>query len=145
MDIGQPHDYLSGQTLYLKSLQDEKSDRLATGDNIKGNVLIDPSATVDATALIGPNVVIGAGCVVEAGTRIAGSTLLEGSKVGKYSYMDGSILGWKSTINQWCRVTNLTVIAEDVQVKDATYLNGTKILPHKGVNGEHPDAGKIIM
>jgi mannose-1-phosphate guanylyltransferase len=59
--------------------------------------------------------------------------------------MDGSILGWKSTIGQWCRVTNLTVIAEDVQVKDQSFLNGTKILPHKGVTGEHPEAGKIIM
>jgi mannose-1-phosphate guanylyltransferase len=32
--------------------------------------------------------------------------------------MDGSILGWKSSIGKWCRVTSLCVIAEDVQVKD---------------------------
>ena len=35
MDIGQPHDYLSGQTLYLKSLaeSDEMKGQLATGPN----------------------------------------------------------------------------------------------------------------
>jgi NDP-sugar pyrophosphorylase family protein len=39
---------------------------------------------------------------------------MAGSKVGAASYIDGSIIGWKSTINNWCRVTGLTVIAEDV-------------------------------
>jgi len=71
--------------------------------------------------------------------------MLEGSKVGSASYVDGSIIGWKSSIGNWCRVTNLSVIAEDVQVKAQSYLNGTKILPHKGVGGEYPTAGTIIM
>lgn len=147
MDIGQPHDYLSGQTLYLKSLaeSDEMKGQLATGPNIKGNVMIDSTAEVDPSSIIGPNVVIGAGCKVGPGNCIKGTTLLAGSKVDSYSLIDGSIVGWKSSVGKWCRVTSLTVIAEDVQVKDETYLNGTKILPHKGVNGSHPDAGKIIM
>jgi len=34
MDIGQPHDYLSGQTLYLKSQREGNEGALATGDNI---------------------------------------------------------------------------------------------------------------
>jgi mannose-1-phosphate guanylyltransferase len=95
--------------------------------------------------VIGPDVVIGPNCKVGPGNCIKGSTLLAGSKVDSFSLVSGSILGWKSSIGKWCRVTSLTVIAEDVQVKDETYLNGTKILPHKGVNGSHPDAGKIIM
>jgi len=33
MDIGQPHDYLSGQTLYLKSQAESNPDILKTGDN----------------------------------------------------------------------------------------------------------------
>jgi hypothetical protein len=36
------------------------------------------------------------------------------STVTGYSYMDGSILGWKSSVGKWCRVTKLCVIAEDV-------------------------------
>lgn len=118
---------------------------MASGAHIKGNVIIHESATVDASSVIGPNVVIGADCKVGPGCKISNSTMLAGSSVAAYSLMDGSILGWKSSIGKWCRVTSLSVIAEDVQVKDETYLNGTKILPHKGVNGSHPDAGKIIM
>lgn len=89
--------------------------------------------------MIGPN------CKVGANSKVSNSTLLAGSTVGIASYIDGSIIGWKSHIKNWCRVTSLAVIAEDVVVKDCTYLNGTKILPHKGVDGSHPDEGKIIM
>ena len=141
MDIGQPKDYLSGQTLYLK----DNADKVAKGDNMKGNNIVHETAEIDPTAVIGPNTVIGPGCKVGAGSKVSNSTLLAGSKVDTYSYVDGSIIGWKSSIGKWCRVTGLAVIAEDVQVKDDTYLNGTKILPHKGVNGVHPEAGKIIM
>lgn len=95
--------------------------------------------------MIGPNVVVGANVKVGPGSKVTNSTLLAGSSVSSSSYVDGSIIGWKSSIGKWCRVTGLTVIAEDVQVKDDTYLNGTKILPHKGVNGSHPEEGKIIM
>jgi mannose-1-phosphate guanylyltransferase len=44
MDIGQPKDYLAGQRMHLDTI--DKS-ALASGDNIKGSVLIDPSAEVD--------------------------------------------------------------------------------------------------
>jgi len=145
MDIGQPHDYLSGQTLHLKSLSESDKGQLATGPNIIGNVMIHASAQIDPSSIIGPDVVIGEGCKVGPGNCIKGSTLLSGSSVDSYSLVDGSIVGWKSSIGKWCRVTCLTVIGEDVQVKNETYLNGTKILPHKGVNGSHPEAGKIIM
>lgn len=145
MDIGQPHDYLSGQTLHLSSLREHSAADLATGDNIQGNVMIGEGATIDPTAVVGPNVVVGNGCSIGAGSKVSNSTLLAGAVVKNSSFVDGSIIGWKSTVGSWCRVTKLTVIAEDVQVKDETYLNGTKILPHKGINGSHPEEGKIIM
>ena len=72
-------------------------------------------------------------------------TLLGGSSVGTASYIDNSIVGWKSSVCNWCRVVNVSVIAEDVKVKDCTFLNGTKVLPHKDVDGSHPEDGKIIM
>jgi len=87
---------------------------LAEGDNIKGNVIIDKTADIDESAVIGPNVVIGANCRVGPGSRVSNSTMMAASTVAAYSYMDGSILGWKSSIGKWCRVTSLTVIAEDV-------------------------------
>ena len=107
--------------------------------------MIDSTAQVDPTAVIGPHVTIGAGCKVGPGARVSDSTMLAGSSVGASSFMNGSILGWKSSIGKWCRVSNLSVIGEDVQVKDESCLIGTKILPHKGVNGAHLEEGKIIM
>jgi mannose-1-phosphate guanylyltransferase len=95
MDIGQPKDYLSGQRMHLDSLE---SSQLAQGANIKGSVLIHASAQVDPSAVIGPHVTIGAGCKVGPGARIKDSTLLEGSQVKAYSLLEGSILGWKSSI-----------------------------------------------
>ena len=62
-----------------------------------------------------------------------------------HSFVDGSIIGWSSSVGSWCRVTGLTVIAEDVQVKDESYLNGTKVLPHKGISGVYPTVDTIIM
>jgi mannose-1-phosphate guanylyltransferase len=118
---------------------------LCKGENIKGNCIIHESAHVDPSSVIGPNVVIGAGCKVGPGNKISNSTMMAGSSVGAFNFMDGSILGWKSSIAKWCRVTSLCVIGEDVQIKDETYINGTKILPHKGINGSHPEEGKIIM
>ena len=67
MDIGQPKDYLVGQRLFLQSLRKNQPDRLASGENIIGDVLIDPSSKVDPSAQLGPNVVIGANVVVGPG------------------------------------------------------------------------------
>lgn len=145
MDIGQPKDYLTGQTLALDFYREARPQTLASGATIKGNVLIHPSAKIDPTAVIGPNVVIGEGCSVGPASRLINSTLMAGAKVGTASYIDGSIVGWKSEVHNWCRVMNVTVIAEDVKIKDCTFLNGTKVLPHKDVDGAHPEDGKIIM
>jgi mannose-1-phosphate guanylyltransferase len=137
MDIGQPKDYLSGQKMYIMS-QKEKSSAKVTNDCI-----IHESAQVDASAVIGPNVVVGANCKIEAGVKIQNSTILAGTHVKAHTFIDGSIIGWKNTIGSWVRITGLTCTAEDVQVANMSCLNGTKILPHKGVSGEHKD--NIIM
>lgn len=59
-DVGQPGDYLVGQSQFLKHY-----NLTEKGENYIGNVLIHPTAKVSPSAVIGPNVVIGAGCVVE--------------------------------------------------------------------------------
>jgi len=61
-------------------------------------VIVHANAKIDPTSIVGPNVVIGSGCTIGPGCRISNSTLMEGSSVKGYSYMDGSILGWKSSI-----------------------------------------------
>lgn len=39
---------------------------------------------------------------------------------------------------------NVTVLGEDVEVKDELYVNGVKVLPHKSVAQSVPDP-QIIM
>jgi len=98
MDIGQPKDYLIGQTLHLASLSTNEPAQLSKGDNIKGNVMVHESAIIDPTACVGPNVVVGADCKIGAGAKVSNTTLMAGSTVGNFSYIDGSIIGWKSSI-----------------------------------------------
>jgi len=54
----------------MNFMREHGTDKLASGDNIRGDVLIDGTAKVDLEALVGPNVAIGAGCVVGKGTRL---------------------------------------------------------------------------
>lgn len=54
-------------------------------------------------------------------------------------------MGKACTIGKWARLEPLTVIAENVQVKDELFINGAKILPHKGISGSYYEKGTIIM
>jgi len=106
---------------------------LAKGTHILGNVMVHPSATIDPSSVIGPNVVIGANCHIGPGCKIYNSTILSGTVVQGFTLIQGSIIGWKNTIGRWVRINGLTVTGEDVQVKDECELNGTMVLPHKGI------------
>jgi len=94
MDIGQPKDYLSGQTLHLKSLTELAPGTLAEGPNINGNVLIHETASIDPSAIVGPNVVVGQNCKIGPGSKVSNTTMMAGSSVAASSYVDGSIIGW---------------------------------------------------
>lgn len=106
-------------------------------------MIIHQSAVVEEGAILGPNVVVGANCKIASGSKISNSTILADSEIKAHSYIDGSIIGWKNTIGSWVRITNLTCTAEDVQIANLTLLNNVKVLPHKGISGEHKDS--IIM
>ena len=42
------------------------------------------------------------------------------------------------------RMENVSVLGEDVQVKDELYINGALVLPHKSIGASVPEP-KIIM
>jgi len=146
MDIGQPKDFLAGTALYLTHIEAHKSSsvKLAKGEGIHGPVLIDPTAQIGKGVSIGPNVTIGPNCVIEEGVRLKNCVLLEGVRVGANSWINQSIIGWKSRIGKWNRVQNVSVLGEDVQVKDELFINGGKILPHKEIGESIPDE-KVVM
>jgi len=107
--------------------------------------MIHSSATVDTSSVIGPNVVIGANCVIGPGCKIYNSTILADTKIAGLTLIEGSIIGWKCKIGKWVRINGLTVLGEDVELKDECYLNGTMILPHKAIATNYPTSGTIVM
>ncbi|XP_053159369.1 mannose-1-phosphate guanyltransferase beta isoform X2 [Hemicordylus capensis] len=144
MDIGQPKDFLTGMCMYLQSLRLKQPERLHSGPGFVGNVLVDPTAKIGSNCSIGPNVTIGAGVVVEDGVRIKRCTVLKGSRIRSYSWLESCIVGWSSSVGQWVRMENVTVLGEDVIVNDELYLNGANVLPHKSIAESVPEP-RIIM
>ncbi|GAB9472953.1 hypothetical protein Gpo141_00010118 [Globisporangium polare] len=146
MDIGQPKDFLTGMCLHLDYLNNSSGDdTLTTGSKFIGNVMVDPTAVIGEGCLIGPNVVVGPGCIIEDGVRLSRTTLLRGVTVRANSWIHSSIIGWGSTIGRWCRIEGITVVGEDVQVKDEKFINGGLILPHKAISTNIPEPGTIVM
>uniref|UniRef100_A0A8D0GA39 mannose-1-phosphate guanylyltransferase n=1 Tax=Sphenodon punctatus TaxID=8508 RepID=A0A8D0GA39_SPHPU len=144
MDIGQPKDFLTGMCMYLQSLRLKHPERLHSGAGFVGNVLVDPTAKIGENCSIGPNVTIGEGVVVEDGVRIKRCTVLKGSRIRSHSWLESCIVGWSSSVGQWVRMENVTVLGEDVIVNDELYLNGANVLPHKSIAESVPEP-RIIM
>lgn len=144
MDIGQPKDFLTGMCMYLQSLRQRDPDSLCTGPGFLGNVLVDPSAQIGQNCSIGPNVTLGAGVVLEDGVRVRRCTVLKGARLRSHSWLDSCIVGWASSVGQWVRMENVTVLGEDVIVNDELYLNGANVLPHKSIT-ESVAEPRIIM
>lgn len=147
MDVGQPKDFLSGTCLYLTSLAKKNPKLLTPASNSfvhGGNVLIDPTATISPDAKIGPNVVIGPNATVGAGARLSRCVVLANSNIKPHAYVKNSIIGWNSTVGRWARVENVSVLGDDVEVKDEIYVNGGRVLPHKTIAG-NVEKPEIIM
>lgn len=144
MDVGQPKDFLTGMCLYLASLREKRSEDLAKGPCIVGDVLVHPTAKIGNNCRIGPNVTLGPDVVVDDGVCIKRCTVLRGTHIKSHSWMDSCIIGWRCKVGQWVRMENVTVLGEDVTVKDMIYVNGGKVLPHKSISNSVPEP-QIIM
>lgn len=62
----------------------------------------------------------------------------------KNAWVKDSIIGWYSSVGRWARIDNITVLGEDVHVKDEIFVNGGSVLPHKSV-GENIMEPRIVM
>jgi acyl-[acyl carrier protein]--UDP-N-acetylglucosamine O-acyltransferase len=99
------------------------------------------TAEVDPTALIGPNVVIGPGCKIGAGVRLQRCVIMANANVKEHAWVMSSIIGWNSSVGRWARVENITVLGDDVTIKDELLINGASVLPHKSVRPACPASG----
>lgn len=147
MDVGQPKDYLTGMCLYLTSVRNKAPETLlekVDSSTIIGNVLIHPSVKIGKNCKIGPNVILGENVTIEDGVRIRRSTVLEGTVIQSYSWLDSTIVGWRSKVGRWSRIENVSVLGEDVKVADEIYMNGVRVLPHKSIKESLPEP-QIVM
>ncbi|EGD81662.1 GDP-D-mannose pyrophosphorylase [Salpingoeca rosetta] len=148
MDVGQPPDYLKGLVLYLSSVHATAPETLAAADNsdyeIVGPCLIHPSAKIGRGCKIGPHVVIGPNTTIGAGCRLQRCAIFEGVQVKAHAWLHSAIIGWRSTVGAWARLEGVTVLGEDVNVKDELYLNGARVLPHKSIKASVAEPA-IIM
>ncbi|KAK2187754.1 hypothetical protein NP493_155g01002 [Ridgeia piscesae] len=144
MDVGQPKDFLTGMCLYLTSLRQKSPEKLYQGPGVVGNALVHPSVKIGENCRLGPNVTIGPDVVIEDGVCIKRSTILSKTVIKSHSWLDSCIIGWRCNVGKWTRMENVTVLGEDVVVKDELYINGGRILPHKEIKESVPDP-QIIM
>lgn len=148
MDVGQPKDYIAGTCLYLSWLTSQHSPLLSDPSQNKfvygGNVLVDPTAEIDPTAVLGPNVVVGPGVKIGKGVRLQRCVVLSNATVRDHSWIANSIVGWNSTVGRWTRVENITVLGDDVTIKDELYVNGASVLPHKSISSSITEP-RIVM
>lgn len=147
MDVGQPPDYLKGVVMFLGSLRSKCPSTLVSsieGSEVVGNVLVHPSAKIGAGCRIGPDVIIDEGVVIGDGVRLQRCSLLSGVNVKSHAWVKSAIIGWRSTLGAWGRVEGVTVLGEDVNVKDELLLNGARVLPHKTISASVPEPA-IIM
>lgn len=118
---------------------------LVEGPEIIGNVLVDPTSRIGDGSLLGPNVTIDSGVEIGRGCRLRNCALMRGVKIDDFSWVDSSIIGWQSTVGKWVRVQGLTVVGENVHIKDECLINGAFILPHKTITQSIHEPGTIIM
>lgn len=57
----------------------------------------------------------------------------QNAKVKDHSWIHSSIVGWNSTVGRWVRMSNCTVLGDDVNIKDELLVNGASVLPHKSI------------
>ncbi|KYQ92139.1 mannose-1-phosphate guanylyltransferase [Tieghemostelium lacteum] len=95
------------QDLYFKHYREHKPEILKSGENIIGDVIIDPTATIDPTAKIGPDVYIGPNVKVGKGVRIVHSIILDSSEIKDHACILYSIIGWSSSVGPWARIEGI--------------------------------------
>ncbi|KAI5633338.1 nucleotidyl transferase domain-containing protein [Phthorimaea operculella] len=136
MDMGQPKGFIIGTSLYLADLREKKPSDLEYGNKdfiIVGNVLLDPSAKIGKGCRIGPDVTIGPDVIVEEGACIKKAVILQDAHIFQNAWIENCIIGWRSQVGRWVRIENMSVLGEDVVIKDEVYVNGGQVLPHKCV------------
>lgn len=116
MDIGQPKDYVLGNTLYHI--------------NNPSAQMIDKTARISPSAIIGKNTTIGPNVEIEDGVEIENSIVFEGACIKKNALIADSIIGWGTTVGRWSRIEDYSVLGANVSVQEGIYITRGRIQPN---------------
>ena len=83
--------------------------------------------------------------IVNQGARVLNSVILSDCLIQNSSFIDGSIIGWKSQVGSWTRIEGLSILGEDVILSENLCINASIILPNCRVKTSLKTAGTIIM
>jgi len=72
--------------------------------------------------------------IIEDGVRLQKCAIMDNSVIKSNSWVSSTIVGWNCVVGRWARLEGVTVLGEDVQIKDEIYANGAKVLPHKEIS-----------
>ena len=76
--------------------------------------------------------------------RLQRCVVMANAKVKEHAWIMSSIIGWNSSVGRWARVENITVLGDDVAIKDELYINGASVLPHKSISSSITEP-RIVM
>ena len=79
----------------------------------------DPSAKIADDVQIGPNVVIGPNVTIETGACLSRCVVMKDAKIQSHSWIQSSIIGWKSVVGRWVG-TNFLVSGTEMLTSFAT-------------------------
>jgi mannose-1-phosphate guanylyltransferase len=70
---------------------------------------------------------------------------MEKTLVKEHSYIDGSIIGWKSKIGRWVRIEGLSILGEECTLGDEILLNSIIVLPNVTLKNSNNNPGSIVL
>ncbi len=83
--------------------------------------------------------------MIKSGARIKNSVIMEKAVIKEYSYVDGTIIGWRSKVGKWVRIEGLSILGEEVVISDEVNLNAVYVLPNVAVKNSITNPGTIIL
>ncbi len=148
-DIGVPADYLRANfEALLHYYPDGYVSKSAdiNGAEIVKPVYIGDYVVVDSESIIGPFTVINHGCRIGKFTKISNSILLGNVIVEGSSLIMKSIIGERCYIGKWVRVSEDSVIGDEVVVRDCVYIaRNVVILPYKELTFSVMKEGDVVL
>ena len=148
-DIGVPADYLRANFeallhYYPEGYVSKTAD--INGAEVVKPVYVGDDVIVDSESVIGPFTIINHGCKIGRFTKISKSILLGNVIVEGSSLIMKSIIGERCYIGKWVRVSEDSVIGDEVVVRDCVYIaRNVVILPYKELTSSVMKEGDVVL